>query len=159
SLKLWRAMGLRQGLGWHFLRLSVRLGRREPAFWHFKPRQALYVLTVRLGGSSDMSVAGQIFGKEEYECLKDLRNVSIIIDLGANVGYSSAYLLSCFPGSRVLAVEPDESNFEVCKKNLSPYGDRAILLHGAAWSYCTDLALARGTFHDGREWASQVQEF
>ena len=30
---------------------------------------------------------------------------------------------------------------------------------GAVWSSCSKLALSRGTFGDGREWASQVREF
>jgi FkbM family methyltransferase len=105
-----------------------------------------------------MEVFGQIFDKEEYRCLRDLENVSVVMDLGANVGFSSAYFLSCFPKSRVVAVEPDERNVAICRINLQPFGDRALLLHGAAWAASMRLCLSKGNFGDGREWATQVSK-
>jgi FkbM family methyltransferase len=78
------------------------------------------------------------------------------LDLGANVGYTSAYFLSCFPTASVLAVEPDPANFEILRKNLAQYGERAKVLRGAVWSHNSRLKLSRGTFGDGREWATQV---
>ncbi len=81
-----------------------------------------------------------------------------MLDLGANVGFSAAYFLSVFPKARVVAVEPDERNLAVCKTNLSPYGNRVMLLHGAVWSRPAMLRLLKGTFGDGREWATQVGE-
>jgi FkbM family methyltransferase len=103
-----------------------------------------------------MAVFKQIFVQREYSSVADLQNVFVIMDLGANVGYSSAYFLNCFPQSRVLAVEPDDRNLEVCRQNLRPYAERAVILPGAAWSYCTALSLSCGSFRDGREWATQV---
>ncbi|MGA2167209.1 MAG: FkbM family methyltransferase, partial [Terracidiphilus sp.] len=131
-------------------------GVRWPHSWRVHPRQAQYTLTVRLRGSSDWDVFGQIFIQEEYSCMRSLENVSLVLDLGANVGYTSAYFLSSFPNARVIAVEPDERNVAVCRCNLKPYGDRVLLLHGAVWSECTNLCLSRGTYGDGREWATQV---
>lgn len=81
-----------------------------------------------------------------------------MLDLGANVGFSSAYFLSVFPSTRVVAVEPDERNAAMCEANLAPYGNRAVVLHGAVWSRCARLQLSKGTFGDGREWATQVRE-
>ncbi len=109
-------------------------------------------------GSSDPQVFDQIFILDEYSCLRDLKEPALVIDLGANVGFSSAYFLSVFPKARVVAVEPDERNLAICKTNLSPYGDRVLLLHGAVWSKTATLGLLRGTFGDGREWATQVGE-
>lgn len=109
-------------------------------------------------GSSDIGVFSSIFVHEELKPFRELKDVSLVIDLGANVGFSACYLLSCFPDARVIAVEPDERNLVQCKANLAPYGDRATILHGAAWSKCTQLCLSRGTFGDGREWATQVVE-
>lgn len=103
-----------------------------------------------------MGVFHQIFVFEEYGCLRDTASPFFILDLGANVGYSSAYFLSCFPAAKVLAVEPDPANFEVCRKNLAKYRDRAKVLLGAVWSHKSRLALSRGKFRDGREWTTQV---
>jgi FkbM family methyltransferase len=105
-----------------------------------------------------MAVFDQIFLFQEYSCLRDLKEPSLVLDLGANVGFSTAYFLSAFPKARIVAVEPDERNFGICKTNLSPYGNRALLLHGAVWSKPATLRLLKGTLGDGREWATQVDE-
>ena len=62
-----------------------------------RPRQVRFPLIARLGGSSDMSVFHQIFRMNEYSSLRNIPSPRLIIDLGANIGYASAYFLSCFP--------------------------------------------------------------
>lgn len=78
--------------------------------------------------------------------------------LSQTSGFTAAYVLSVSPGARVVAVEPDAGNVAICRGNLSPYGDRVLLLHGAAWSRPATLRLLKGTFRDGREWTYQVNE-
>jgi FkbM family methyltransferase len=156
--KSWSLIGALASLQWVAFRVCQELKLDWPKSWRVRPRQVQHALTARLRGSSDLNVFSQIFIQQEYSCLRNLRDVSLILDLGANVGYSSAYFLNCFPNARVLAVEPDERNVEICSLNLKPYGDRALLLHGAVWSRCTKLNLSRGTYGDGREWATQVVE-
>ena len=132
------------------------MGRPEPGTLILSPRQASFPLKIRAGGSSDIEVFGQIFCQEEYACLRDLPAPKVIFDLGANVGYSSAYLLSCFPSASLIAVEPDRGNFEQCRQNLAPYGERVQLVHGGIWNRRCRLSLDSGG--DGREWALQVRE-
>jgi FkbM family methyltransferase len=119
-------------------------------------RGALHPVVARLRGASDMNVFSQIFAWEEYACMRSIPSPRWILDLGANVGYSSVYFLSCFPTASVIAVEPDPDNCDLCRRNLAPYGERARVVPGAAWSTRARLALSRGTFGDGREWATQV---
>jgi FkbM family methyltransferase len=152
----WKTVGARSAIQWYLIRVLQRLGLRGPDRWRVRPRQVRHALTVRLGGSSDFDVFKQIFIQQEYAGLRDLENVSLVLDLGANVGYSSAWFLNCFPRSRVLALEPDEQNVAVSRINLKPYGERARLLNGAAWSESTSLTVLKGAFGDGREWATQV---
>jgi FkbM family methyltransferase len=149
-------VGTTSTLQWALIRIGSQFHLNWPGSWRVHPRQVQRELLVRLRGSSDMNVFNQVFIRQEYSSLRHLENVLMVLDLGANVGYSSACFLSCFPNSRVVAVEPDERNVAVCKANLEPYGDRVQLLHGAVWSECTTLCLARGAFGDGREWATQV---
>ena len=157
SLREWRKLvGSWKTLQWLLIRIRQVLGIGPPKSWRVRPRQVQHALTARLRGSSDMSVFRQVFFQEEYRPLGKLENILLVLDLGANVGYSAAYFLNCFPKARVIAVEPDERNFKLCRENLKRYGDRALLLHGAVWSKRTALCLSRGTFGDGREWASQV---
>jgi FkbM family methyltransferase len=120
-----------------------------------KLKNANYPLRMRTGKSSDREVLEQIFIRSEYEPVV-LVNPNTIIDLGANVGYSSAYFLSRCPSTRVVAVEPDRENFLICRQNLAPFGARATVLHGAAWPERRELAVKKGVFGDGREWATQV---
>ena len=150
--------GLSSALRWEAMRLAAKLGFPGPELWKLHPRATAYPLYPRLRGSSDMMVFDQIFFFEEYSCLKDIDEPRIVIDLGANVGFSAAYFLNAFPKSKVIAVEPDELNVEMCRKNLSPYGERVLILHGAAWSRTTKLRLLKGVFGDGLEWATQVGE-
>ncbi|MGJ4892997.1 FkbM family methyltransferase [Bradyrhizobium sp. HKCCYLRH3099] len=84
-------------------------------------------------GTSDLWVFNQIFVQREYRCLDNLTNPSLIVDLGANVGYSSAYFLSHFPKSYVIAVEPDPANFEILRRNLRPYSGRYKAVQAAVW--------------------------
>jgi FkbM family methyltransferase len=159
SLNKWRrSAGLSTGVRLKLLSLRKKLGLPEPATWHVHPRQVRHALTARLGNSSDMFVFDQIFINDEYSCLKDLKDPLLVLDLGANVGFSSAYFLSLFPCSRVTAVEPDDRNIAMCRTNLSSYGERVLLLHGAVWAVPTRLCLSKGAFGDGREWATQVFE-
>lgn len=151
-----KQVGVRAALLRIFIRVFQYLGFPEPQSWQVRPRQAMHPLMARLRNSSDMDVFYQIFVEDEYSPINNLKNVSLVLDLGANVGYASAYFLSCFPNARVVAVEPDESNLEVCTINLQPYGNRALLLHGAVWTEATMLCLLRGSFDDGRGWATQV---
>jgi FkbM family methyltransferase len=158
-LQNWRTTaGWRAGLTFGAYRAKTALGFPEPSTLQLKPRQTSYPVAARLSGSSDLDVFQQIFVIDEYSCVQDIPAPRLILDLGANVGYSSAYFLSKFPIVNVIAVEPDPSNFEMCRINLSPYGSRAQIVLGAAWSNRSKLVLSRGTFGDGREWASEVRE-
>lgn len=158
-LPVWRRrLGTAQALQWGLLRLAVILGLPEPAAWRLRPRLASYPLFARLRESSDMHVFDQIFLFEEYSCLKELKEPLLVVDLGANVGFSAAYFLIAFPKARIVAVEPDKANVALCRANLARYGDRALVVHGAAWSRCTKLKLIKGELGDDREWSFQVEE-
>ena len=107
--------------------------------------------------SSDLDVYDQIFRYREYRCLDPIREASLIIDCGANVGFASAYFLSRYPRSRVIAVEPDPGNFEALKRNLSAYDGRVTALCTGIWSQACGLVLETEGFGDNREWARTVR--
>lgn len=105
--------------------------------------------------SSDFHVFRQVFLEDQYSFSID-KSVQYIIDAGANVGLASISFLERYPDSVVVAIEPDESNFEVAKRNLSRYGDRCRLIRAAIWSQDGELEVSKGTFLDGREWSTQT---
>jgi FkbM family methyltransferase len=81
-----------------------------------------------------------------------------MVDCGANVGYSSAYLLTRSPQAQVISVEPDAGNYEILVKNMAPYGNRVRTIRGAVWSHSTRLTMAATGYRGGEEWARQVRE-
>jgi FkbM family methyltransferase len=130
------------------------LGSRELLSIH--PFTTAYPLWVRMH-SSDLSVFSQIFVEREYECL-NLIDGDLILDLGAYVGYSSAYFLSRYPQSSVIAVEPDPSNFAILQRNLAPYGSRATVIQAAVWSHTTKVSIRAEQYRGGSACTRQVEE-
>jgi FkbM family methyltransferase len=109
-------------------------------------------------GTSDSDVIAQVFLTDEYSWLARLEGVSTIVDCGANIGATAFLLLSAFPDARLAAIEPDGGNYNVLRKNLDQFGERAVVLNAAVWSRDTTLRLVRGAFLDGREWTYQAKE-
>lgn len=108
-------------------------------------------------GTSDLLVFDQIFVEREYRCIDHLENVRTIVDAGANVGFSSAYLLSRFPKARVTCLEPDGGNFRALRRNLAPWAHRVNLIHAALWSEPGRVSLRDETTGSGEEWGRQVE--
>jgi FkbM family methyltransferase len=82
--------------------------------------------------NSDADVFIKVFGKREYDisrfpqslrmraayqAILDAARTPIIIDAGANVGAASLWFAQQFPLARILAVEPDPANAELCRLN------------------------------------------
>lgn len=137
--------------------------------WHQKtklPRTGEFVLHSKFcdsplccrAGTSDIDVFKHMFVVREYECLEFLESPGLIIDCGANAGFSSACLLSLFPQTRVVSVEPDPGNFAMLRKNTAAFGDRCQPVHAGIWSKSCGLKFSEEVFGDGREWAVSVRE-
>jgi FkbM family methyltransferase len=94
----------------------------------------------------------------EYQPLDDVPDVQLIVDCGANVGYSSAFFLTQFPKAHVIAIEPDPDNFSLLEKNLAPYKGGFRAIQSAIWSKPTRLALSEERMFPGCEWARTVRE-
>lgn len=105
--------------------------------------------------TSDFDVFAQVFLQRQYADLP-VRHVRTIVDAGANVGLSARFFLQQYPHARVIAIEPDVRNLQAARRNLQGFGDRCTLVHGAVWGRAEEVAVARGRFRDGREWATQV---
>jgi FkbM family methyltransferase len=93
----------------------------------------------------------------EYSSLKLENEPTLILDCGANIGCASISLLSRFPQAHIVAIEPDRDNFEMCRRNLAPFGNRVTLINAAVWPEDAELEVVRGEFAGGWEWAHQVR--
>jgi FkbM family methyltransferase len=108
-------------------------------------------------GTSDLKVFDQIFASREYRCLEGLKEQGLIVDCGANVGYSAAYFLSVFPDSFVVAVEPDADNFDMLQRNLRPYKGRYMGIKAAVWPHAEKLRFKQSYIGLGKEWGRAVE--
>ena len=83
-------------------------------------------------GSSDDAVIGQMLLDKDYELRRlkrwpeiaeflDAHGVRgdrpLIIDAGANIGASTLYFATHFPRSQIVAIEPEEGNYELLCRN------------------------------------------
>jgi FkbM family methyltransferase len=96
-------------------------------------------------GTSDWQVFWQVFISEEYSCGVDGTNdPKLIVDCGANIGCTTVYFASRFPGARIVAVEPDESNFQLLLRNTSSY-PTVHCIRAALWHSTERLVIANPT--------------
>jgi FkbM family methyltransferase len=85
---------------------------------------------------NDYGVAYEVFMERYYDVPKDIldeKNVRLVYDLGANVGFSCLHWLATYPDARVIAYEPHPACVEQCQKNLALNGwESRVELHAAA---------------------------
>jgi FkbM family methyltransferase len=103
------------------------------------------------GNSVDFTVLNSIFGKQEYDF--DLGfTPEVIIDAGANIGVSTLYFRTKYPEAKIIAVEPESSNFHLLKMNTESY-QNVVCINGAVWGRDGNLDLVNP---DGEKYAYQV---
>jgi FkbM family methyltransferase len=61
-----------------------------------------------------------------------------IVDAGANIGVVSAIFAARYPAARIVALELEQSNVALLRKNLAPYPNVTVL-HAALWGHSTRL--------------------
>jgi len=108
-------------------------------------------LTIR-GGTSDWPTFEKVFLERQYRYEDDDFRPRLIIDAGANVGYSSVYFAQRYPHAKVFALEPERANFEMLVHNTRAY-PAVTPLHAALWSEHIPLAIANPS---SDAWAFQV---
>ena len=115
---------------------------RSPRFWRLSPpvicRQAIYdrltrtVFSVWARDAIDLNLTGLIFDRNEYgferlvrrdeltalyESILAQGHAPLIIDCGAHGGFATKFFAETYPHARIVALEPDEENFELAQRN------------------------------------------
>jgi len=91
---------------------------------------------------SDILTFTEVIKEQVYESVRNrLKSCETVIDLGANIGLTTRYFASHYPGSRFLAVEPNSDTFQVLTANLKELidGGRCQTLKAAVWGSAKDL--------------------
>jgi FkbM family methyltransferase len=149
--RAWKELGLGAMLALIRLRVSGTADKK----YRLRIRRFPHPVYIRGGRSTDAVALYEVLVTKEYALTADLDSPAFIIDGGANVGMASLYFLNRYPKARVIAVEPDAANLELCRMNLEPYGDRVTLLQGAIWkSDERGLSLETGE----QSWSSRVMD-
>ncbi|MEX0779713.1 MAG: FkbM family methyltransferase [Balneolales bacterium] len=89
--------------------------------------------------SSDVPTYQQVFIDKEYNFLAKTPP-KVIVDAGANIGLTSIYFANKYPEAKIIAIEPEQSNFELLKVNTAPYPN-ITLVQAALWSHKEEINL------------------
>jgi FkbM family methyltransferase len=99
--------------------------------------------------TTDIQVFDDVFRRMYHLPPADIGSPNRILDLGCNIGLTVVHFATVFPQARILGVELDKSNFDLCLGNIRPYSQRCSVVLGAVWNQ-SDIELAyEGTEHWG----------
>lgn len=82
-------------------------------------------------GTSDYPVFEQVFAYKAYYMNCDI-TPNFIIDCGANIGLTSIYLSNKYPEAKIIAIEPEKSNYDMMIRNTRRYPN-ITCLHKGIW--------------------------
>ena len=130
-------------LGWHrdlfglasALRAAMSLAARGPA------RASVPIPGGRIWlrpGTTDQRVFEGVFVRRDYAV--GIGQAEYIVDAGAHIGCASVFFGHLFPAAHIVAVEPEEGNFQLLVRNLA-HLRAAHPVRGALWSHSTELAI------------------
>jgi FkbM family methyltransferase len=150
-------------LGW-LIKKTLRFGDAETPFCY------------RVGSEGDRGAVAQVFygqgyrvdrwhhgrALEKFAASKSSESSLLILDAGANIGAASIYFSTQYPGSRVVAIEPEKNNAALARLNCK---NRDIeIVEGAIGReegrmFLQDPGLSDWGFRVGNEGNYEVQVF
>jgi FkbM family methyltransferase len=101
------------------------------------------MLTYRLN-RGDIQAIREIWRERVYMPGPDLTRLRQLVDLGANIGFTSVYLSRLLDIDHVVAVEPDPDNVQILRRNLKQNGLRATVLQAAVGPFDSHARFSRG---------------
>lgn len=113
--------------------------------------------------SSDSQVFNQIMLNKEYNKVLELINtynlpISNMIDAGSNIGLTSIYFNSYFSNLNIIALEPNEQNFNKMNINIKKNNLKTVkILNNALYGKRTILSEG-SPYNDGKDWSFRLVE-
>lgn len=89
-------------------------------------------------GTADQAVYDEVFIEKEYDL--DYGEPKYIIDAGAHIGLTTVFFAAKYPSAKIVAVEPESSNFAMLLKNTSSLRNVSCVNAGL-WSKTTRLRI------------------
>ncbi|MCB1865389.1 MAG: FkbM family methyltransferase [Chromatiales bacterium] len=121
---VWSATKLKLGGSDHLIEVRKR-GVKAPFFLRLR--------------TSDLPTFEQIFVRQEYDFLAG-SPPKVIVDAGANIGLASTCFANRFPLAKIIAIEPEDSNFRLLERNVSPYPN-VVPVQAALWNSNGEISL------------------
>ncbi len=87
--------------------------------------------------TSDLNAYDKVFLQHDY-AFPVSATPSVIVDAGANIGFASIYFARKYPQARILAIEPELSNFRLLERNVQPFKN-VVPVHAALWREDTTM--------------------
>jgi FkbM family methyltransferase len=105
-------------------------------------------VTVR-ANTSDVKCLEKVFVEGEYRLPADINaefglQPRFIVDAGANIGIATLYFSHAFPAAKIVAIEPESSNFDLLRRNCDGVKN-LILMKAALWPSEARLQVADRT--------------
>jgi FkbM family methyltransferase len=139
-------MKIRSGLSWYYGNYGIRgvlaisayrlLGR--PKQISVRPPGTRNRVRLRIK-TSDEAAYRETLLHSQYDFDLPFRPLTII-DAGANIGTASIYFARRYPHARIVAIEPERSNFALLSRNVAPY-PAITPLCAALWSRDGEIGL------------------
>jgi FkbM family methyltransferase len=82
--------------------------------------------------TSDFATFDQVFKSREYQLPLEINTGGVIIDAGANIGLASVWLSMRYPGTKIFALEPEQSNYDLLVRNTKQFPN-ITCLRKALW--------------------------
>ena len=114
------------GLSWWKIKYLKHLPYNRPGVYDLKGLKIHYK-----NGPEILHSLKEIFVDEIYNIDFTTKD-PFIIDCGSNIGLAIIYLKSRYPAAKIIAFEPDKSNFELLQKNVLHNSWSNIDLHNKA---------------------------
>jgi FkbM family methyltransferase len=77
---------------------------------------------------------------------------SLIVDAGANTGMASLFFASIYPTAKIIAIEPEASNFELLRENCASW-ENITPIRAAVWPTDANVVISN---QDAEKWAFSV---
>lgn len=104
--------------------------------------------------TSDKPTFEQVFVRGEYDTSFITFRPEVIVDAGANAGFATRFFARRYPWARIIAIEPEPSNFDLLRRNTG-HLDTVVPLQAALWSRSVSLRI-ENPLDD--KWAFRVEE-
>jgi FkbM family methyltransferase len=104
--------------------------------------------------TSDKPTFEQVFVFGGYDTAFITFRPEVIVDAGANAGFATRFLAQRYPWARIVAIEPEPSNFELLRRNTG-HLKTVVPLQAALWNRPASLRI-ENPLDD--KWAFRVEE-